>query len=70
MDFCQKRLELRPRRGITQSAAAAAPEIALRQYQRVEAGEPGAAHLRPIAGGHGVPADGLMGRTERREVRR
>ena len=70
MDFCQKLLLLRTEKGVTQSAAAEACGMTLRQYQRFEKGEqkPGFDNLRHIADFYGVSVDWLMGRTERREV--
>ena len=70
MDFCQKLLLLRTEKRVTQSAAAKACGITLRQYHRFEKGEqkPGFDNLRHIADFYGVSVDWLMGRTERRGV--
>ena len=70
MDFCQKLLLLRTEKGVTQSVAAEACGMTLRQYHRFEKGEqkPGFDNLRHIADFYGVSVDWLMGRTERREV--
>lgn len=70
MDFCQKLLELRTQRGVTQGAVAQACEMTLRQYHRIERGEqkPGFENLLRLADYFDVSVDWLMGRTERREV--
>ena len=68
--FCQKLLLLRTEKGVTQSAAAEACGMTLRQYHRFEKGvqKPGFDNLRHIADFYNVSVDWLMGRTERREV--
>ena len=70
MDFCQKLLQLRSEKKVTQEAVATACGMTLRQYQRFEKGEqkPGFDNLRNMADFYGVSVDWLMGRTERREV--
>ena len=70
MDFCQKLLLLRTEKGVTQSAAAEACGMTLRQYHRFEKGEqkPGFDNLRHIADFYNVSVDCLIGRTERPEV--
>ena len=70
MDFCQRLLQLRTERGVTQGAVAQACQMTLRQYHRFEKGEqkPGFDNLLRIADFYGVSVDWLMGRTQRREV--
>ncbi len=70
MDFSKKICALRKARGVTQTEAAQAVGVALRQYQRFEKGEqkPGFDNLLKIADYYKVSVDWLMGRTEKREV--
>lgn len=70
MDFCQKLLQLRSEKKVTQEAVATACGMTLRQYHRFEKGEqkPGFDNLRNMADFYGVSVDWLMGRTERREI--
>ena len=70
MEFFQKLKALREGRGQTQSQAAEAIGITLRQYQRFERGEqkPGFDNLLRIADHFEVSVDWLMGRTELWEV--
>ena len=66
MDFCQKLLQLRSEKKVTQEAVATACGMTLRQYHRFEKGEqkPGFDNLRNMADFYGVSVDWLMGRTD------
>ena len=65
-------LLLRNERGLSQEKAAASQGIAYRSYRRYETGErePTASVLIQIADFYGVSIDYLVGRTEKRQVRK
>ena len=67
-----KLLLLRNERGLSQEKAAASQGIAYRSYRRYETGErePTASVLIQIADFYGVSIDYLVGRTEKRQVRK
>lgn len=69
-NFNYRIVELRQEKNVSQNVVAAATGVALRSYQRYEAGErdiPGAT-LIALADFFGVSLDYLVGRTDKPEV--
>ena len=66
MEFSDRILSLREKKGVTQKAAAAAIGVTPRQYQRFEAGEqkPGYDNLIALADYYNVSLDWLTGRSD------